>query len=138
MLMIAATTTIAAFLILQLVPGHARTNPPVRYHVEWNSPQTEKLGRTACYDCHSNETVWPWYSQIAPISWLVVRDVDEGRAKLNFSEGQELEGDEMIEKIQTGAMPPRKYLLLHPEANLNAEQKAQLIEGIRASLGAGD
>jgi len=126
------------FVILQLLPAPARTNPPVISQVQWNSPETEALVRRTCYDCHSNETVWPWYAQIAPMSWLVGRDVNEGRRALNFSEvRREFEGGELIENIENGKMPPRSYLILHPEANLSDAEKAQLIEGIRATLGAG-
>jgi hypothetical protein len=125
---------VVGFIILQVVPGFARTNPPVQYKVNWSSPETENLMRTACYDCHTNETVWPWYSQIAPISWLVVHDVNEGREKLNFSDGTgEIEADELIRQIQDGEMPPKIYLTMHPDANLSATQKAALIDGIRAT-----
>ncbi|MEZ4770229.1 MAG: heme-binding domain-containing protein [Caldilineales bacterium] len=73
---------VAVFLLIQLVPyGRDHTNPPVVQEPVWDSPQTEALARAACYDCHSNEVVWPWYSNIAPISWLVQRDVDEGRQR---------------------------------------------------------
>src|SRR5512134_2904759 len=72
---------------LQLVPyGRNHTNPPVQSAPQWDSPHTREWFARACADCHSNETVWPWYSNIAPISWLVQRDVDEGRRALNYSE----------------------------------------------------
>jgi hypothetical protein len=129
---------IVGFIILQLVPGYARTNPPVLYHVQWSSPETETLMRTACYDCHTNETVWPWYSQIAPVSWLVVKDVNEGREAMNFSEGTgEIEAEELIEQIEEGVMPPRSYLITHPDANLSADQIAVLIQGIHVTSFAG-
>jgi hypothetical protein len=129
---------IVGFIILQLVPGYARTNPPVLYNVQWSSPETETLMRTACYDCHTNETVWPWYSQIAPVSWLVVKDVNEGREAMNFSEGTgEIEAEELIEQIEEGVMPPRSYLITHPAANLSADQKAALIQDIDMTSFAG-
>lgn len=129
---------VAGFLILQVLPVYPRTNPPVQYHVSWSSPETETLMREACYDCHTNETVWPWYAQIAPVSWLVVHDVDEGREALNFSDGTgELEADELIEQIDEGAMPPNIYKMMHPDANLSADQQAALIAGIRATSFAG-
>src|SRR6478735_10619944 len=72
---------------IQFVPyGHAHTNPPVRLEPAWDSPQTRELAARACFDCHSNLTKWPWYSNVAPVSWLIQRDVDGGRAALNFSE----------------------------------------------------
>ena len=72
---------------IQAVPyGRAHDNPPVRSEPQWDSPVTRDLVVRACFDCHSNETIWPWYANIAPISWLTTRDVDEGRDELNFSE----------------------------------------------------
>lgn len=119
-----------------IVPAFARTNPPVERQIQWDSPQTEQLMRTACFDCHSNETAWPWYTQIAPVSWLMAKDVNEGRKEFNLSATRtELEGDEMIEQIERGAMPPRLYTLMHPDANLSDQQKADLIAGIRATFG---
>ncbi|MBI5666664.1 MAG: heme-binding domain-containing protein [Chloroflexi bacterium] len=113
----------------------AHTNPPVTTAIHWNSPETEKLMCAACMDCHSNETRWPWYSYIAPMSFLVVKDVNEGREAMNLSTGVEVEGEEMINEIEEGAMPKPVYTLLHPDANLNAGQKAQLIAGIQATFG---
>jgi len=72
---------------IQVIPyGHTHTNPPATGEPPWNSPQTRELIRRACFDCHSNGTVWPWYSNIAPVSWLVRRDVNGGRSHLNFTE----------------------------------------------------
>ena len=74
-------------LVVQVIPyGRDHTNPPVAAEPLWDSPQTRDLAVRACFDCHSNETEWPWYSNVAPISWLVQRDVEEGREELNFSE----------------------------------------------------
>lgn len=130
---------LAVLLVLvQLLPyGRAHTNPPVLATPTWDSPQTQALFERACADCHSNQTVWPWYSNVAPISWLVQRDVDEGRAKLNVSEwGRgEQEAGEIREVVYSGEMPPRVYLLTHPEARLSAQEKAALVEGLSASLG---
>ena len=75
-----------AFVAIQLVPyGRDHDNPAVIAEPNWDSPQTRDLFMTACGDCHSYETEWPWYSNIAPVSWLVQHDVEEGREKLNFS-----------------------------------------------------
>src|SRR5581483_2821093 len=77
----------ALFLLAQAVPyDRSHTNPPVTAEPRWDSPQTRELAARACFDCHSNLTTWPWYSNVAPISWLVQRDVDGGRSALNFSE----------------------------------------------------
>ena len=77
----------ALFIAIQFVPyGRAHTNPPVVQEAKWDSPQTRELAARACFNCHSNQTEWPWYSNIAPISWLLYRDVINGREQLNFSE----------------------------------------------------
>jgi hypothetical protein len=125
---------VVGFIVLQFVPGFAPTNPPVTTQIQWDSPKTQELMRRACMDCHSNETVWPWYSTIAPVSWLVVHDVDEGRSKMNLSTGFHVEAREMIREIQRGTMPKPIYLPLHPEANLTDAEKADLIAGIQATF----
>lgn len=127
---------LVAFIVIQFVPVAARTNPPVVSQINWDSPQTEQLARTACYDCHSNETVWPWYSYVAPVSWLVAHDVEEGRDAMNFSvsSADEISGEEAAEEIEAGEMPPRSYLVLHPSANLSDAQKQQLIAGLETTL----
>ena len=74
-------------LLIQLIPLPGRgNNPPVVAEPKWDSPQTAALVKRACYDCHSNQTVWPWYARIAPASWLIQRDVATGHTGLNFSE----------------------------------------------------
>ena len=79
--------SVALFLLIQFIPyGHAHSNPPVSQAVRFDSPRTQQLAKDACYACHSNLTDWPWDSDVAPASWLVQRDVDEGRGILNFSE----------------------------------------------------
>jgi Haem-binding domain len=75
---------ILAFIGIQFIPV-SRTNPQALAPIQWDSPQTQALARQACMDCHSNETVWPWYSHIAPVSWLAYYDVMRGRSELNFS-----------------------------------------------------
>ncbi len=83
----AAGVLVVGLIAIQLVPyGRNHTNPPVQSEPNWDSPETRALAERACFECHSNETAWPWYSNIAPVSWLVQHDVDEGREKLNFSE----------------------------------------------------
>ena len=126
---------VVAIVGLQLVPyGHTHTNPPVQAETTWDSPRTRELFTRACADCHSNETAWPWYSNIAPVSWLVQRDVDEGRAKFNISTGRG-EADESAEKVSSGEMPLRIYTLTHPAANLSAAEKQELIWGLQATFG---
>jgi hypothetical protein len=90
----------------------------------------------ACYDCHSNETVWPWYSQIAPASWLVQDHVDKGRAELNFSEwNKPQEGAESVEAVQEGEMPLRSYVAFHPKARLSHAEYQSLVNGLAATFG---
>lgn len=124
---------IVGFIVIQFVPGFARTNPPATFTMQWDLPQTAALMQRACNDCHTNETVWPWYSQVAT-SWLVVHDVDEGRQKLNFSTGSgEISAEDLVRVIENGSMSPQKYLILHPEANLTPEEKIQLVAGIQTT-----
>lgn len=130
---------VVIFGLIQLVPyGRNHTNPPVIAEPDWDSPATRELAKVACFDCHSNETVWPWYSSIAPLSWLIQRDTDEGRSKLNFSTwGQgEAEFEDAAEVVQEGEMPPLQYVIMHPDARLNDAQKQQLIKGLSLSVGA--
>lgn len=128
---------LGGMLLIQLVPyGRAHANPPVAAEPIWDSNQTRDLAVRACFDCHSNETVWPWYSKVAPVSWLVQRDVDEGRDELNYSEwNRAQEGEESAEKVREGSMPPRTYLLTHPDARLTDAEFAMLAEGLTATFG---
>jgi hypothetical protein len=124
-------------LLIQLVPLPGRgNNPAVVQEPKWDSPQTADLVKRACYDCHSNQTVWPWYSYVAPVSWLVYADVMEGRSRLNFSEWNRPQrgAGEIANIIQEGEMPPFQYLPMHPSARLSAAEKQQLITGIQNSL----
>ena len=125
----------AAAVAIQLVPVD-RTNPPVTREVRWDSDGTRELARRACYDCHSNETEWPWYARVAPASWLVAEDVEEGREHLNFSVWDEPNEDldEIVEVLEEGEMPLKKYTLLHPSARLTDEERQALIQGLRATL----
>jgi mono/diheme cytochrome c family protein len=124
----------------QLVPyGRDHDNPPVAAEPPWDTPTTRELARRACFDCHSNETQWPWYSNIAPLSWLIQRDVDEGRDELNWSEwGPDEEGDEGAETVIEGSMPPDTYSLLHPEARLSDQEIDALVAGLQATFGSDD
>ena len=131
---------VVAFVAIQLVPyGRNHTDPPVTAEPAWDSPQTRDLAARACFDCHSNQTDWPWYTNVAPVSWLTQRHVDEGRAKLNFSTwgtGRQ-ETQNIGRQINSGVMPPWDYLLLHPAARLGDAEKTQLISGLQATLGSG-
>ena len=127
-----------AFLLVQLVPyGRDHSNPPVVQEPAWDSLQTRELAVRACGDCHSNDTTWPWYSNIAPVSWLVYRDTIEGRQKLNFSEWNrpQRDADEAAKSVQKGEMPMPIYVTLHPEARLTATERDALIQGLQATFG---
>jgi mono/diheme cytochrome c family protein len=124
-------------VLIQFVPyGRDHVNPPVTQAAAFAPGPGLELARGACFDCHSNETVWPWYTNIAPGSWLVQRDVDEGRASLNFSEWDRPQGepDEMLEVIRDGDMPPTSYTLIHPEARLSDADRATLLAAMRQML----
>ncbi len=135
----ALLTIVGLSVLIQFVPyGREHTNPEVVSEPRWDSPRTRELFMRACGDCHSNETKWPWYSGIAPISWLVAYDVDEGREHFNVSMWgvqEENEGEEAAEEVREGEMPPWAYLLAHPEARLDEAEKRELIEGLVRTFG---
>ena len=117
-----------ALIVIQFIPMN-RTNPASISEI--NTPDDLKtIFRNSCYNCHSNETVWPWYSYIAPASWLLVSDVNEGREHLNFSNWNTLDlskqtklREEIWEEIREEKMPLWQYRILHPGSKLSQEQK---------------
>lgn len=142
---------IVLIALIQFVPTQ-HSNPPTADPVVFTDPNAEAIARRACYDCHSNQTVWPWYAYIAPFSWYSVNHVAEGRAQLNFSDvtatlTQARAGDEdgeqtstaelaeeSAETINKNEMPPAYYTLIHKDALLSAADKATLIAGINQAL----
>ncbi len=132
-------TSLAVIVIaLQFFPPSlSHSNPPVTGEPKWNSPETRATFFKACADCHSNETVFPWYSTIAPVSWLVESDIREGRKHFNISEWDRRinNGDKAAEEVQRGSMPSGLYLLMHSNANLNAADKKKFVEGLTATFG---
>jgi len=123
-------------LLIQLVPyGRDHTNPPVTAAPKFANAKTESLFKTSCGDCHSNLTTWRWYSNVAPASWLVQSDVDEGRSVMNFSEWNRPQPavDELVEQITGGSMPPSKYTILHKGAKLSDSEKKTLAAGLVAT-----
>lgn len=126
-------------VLIQFIPSSfSRTNPPVTGEPAWDQPSTRDVFMKACGDCHSNETVYPWYSTVAPISFAVENHIKEGRRHFNISEWDRSlrGGDDAAEEVQKGSMPIGPYLLMHPEANLTADQKRIFIEGLRTTFGA--
>jgi hypothetical protein len=134
----AGLVLVLAFVAIQFVPyGRDHVNPPVGAEPAWDSPETRALAKQACFDCHSNETAWPAYSKVAPVSWVVQRDVSEGRAVLNLSEWQrpQEEAKEAAEEVLEGEMPPRMYQLMHAQARLSATERERLARGLERTLG---
>ena len=127
-----------ALLAIQLVPyGRNHTNPPVTGEPAWDASETRALAKQACFDCHSNETEWPAYARIAPVSWLVQHDVDEGRAAMNFSEWTrpQKEAKEAAKEIREGEMPPAAYKLVHAHARLSPGDLDRLAQGLMRTVG---
>lgn len=132
---------------IQLVPI-SRTSPPVVREPVWDAPETRALAAQACFDCHSNETRWPWYARIAPVSWVLAYDVHEGREALNFSDWDRhavgIDPDEpfapkplaerIADEIRSGAMPPGTYRLGNPAARLSDAEKEALINGLQRTV----
>lgn len=138
---IAGISAVGLLIAIQAVPyGRNHWNLAVREEPAWDSQQTRDLVAKACFDCHSNQTDWPWYSFIAPASWLVQRDVDRGRNKLNFSEWDrpQEEAHEAAETVREGEMPPWQYRLLHSSAGLSSAEREALVQGLEATFGLGD
>ena len=150
---------VVAFLLIQALPfGRSHTNPAVHSEPPWDSPRTRELAIDACYDCHSNRTEWPWYSYIAPMSWLVEYDVYKGRDDLNFSEWEryqekwrekaERERLKELERLREGKKPKKEkppslvkvvlegemplwyYVIAHPDADLSEAEKQELAQGL--------
>jgi hypothetical protein len=134
-----AVIAVALFGLAQAVPyGRGNANPPVKAEPRWDSPRTRELAVRACFDCHSNPTTWPWYSNVAPVSWLTQRDVDGGRAVLNFSEwGPGSDLGEAAEAARDGEMPPWYYKPLHPRARLSSTETDALVAGLVRMLRGG-
>jgi hypothetical protein len=132
---------VGGFVLIQLVPyGRNHSNPPIQSEPNWDSPETRVLADRACFDCHSNEVDWSrWYTSVAPASWLVQHDVDDGRQRLNFSEwdqgGKPRDIKDLWTVLERNSMPPWQYLLLHSEAKLTPAEVDQLVAGLKASSG---
>jgi len=134
---IAVVGLVLALGVAQLIQPE-RTNPPADPQFSFAAlvrpPErvTQILGRS-CGDCHSSQTVWPWYSKVSPVSWLIAGDVTEGRSKLNFSqwniyspEMSRLRIKAVCAQVKSGDMPPWYYKPMHPGASLSAEDVAAI------------
>ena len=131
----AALVIVLLLILIQFIPIN-RSNPPVTQEVKWDSPATKALAQRACFDCHSNESTWPWYSHVAPISFFVANHVEEGRSRLNFSTWDQPNTDleEVVRSIKNGSMPLESYLWMHPDAKLTQSEKDALIAGLTATM----
>ncbi|MEP7362949.1 MAG: heme-binding domain-containing protein [Acidobacteriota bacterium] len=124
---------LALLTALQLVPAEMRTNPrsdPARsMEARLDVPsQIKSLLKNSCANCHSNETEWPWYSSLAPVSWVVAHDVNRARAAMNFSDWSDRPSAERgflaaaCAGVKSGRMPPSQYRILHPDAVFSPEE----------------
>lgn len=127
------------FVIMQFFQIN-KTNPPVRQEQDFitlSQPpeKIEQILRTACYDCHSHETSYPWYTNVAPISWWIRHHIDEGREHLDFSvwaeydaEKQDHKLEECVEEVEQGKMPLSSYTIVHRKAELSETERRELAE----------
>lgn len=140
-----AGVALALLVLIQLVPARLPGNDPSldqdMIRLEEVGEEEARLFRAACYDCHSNQTVYPWYSYVAPVSWLVIRDVKLGRETANYSDWGKLDRatrikllTETAEEIESGSMPMPIYTTMHPEARLSDDQRQLLIAWTEAQI----
>ena len=130
----------ALLVAIQLVPSGV-SNPASRGEVS-AQPEIQETLRRSCYDCHSNQTQWPWYAHVAPFSWAVARDIELGRRQLNFSEWgdyypvtRKRKLQWMGRALQQEVMPPLSYRLIHPSSRLSPQERAHLERWIDTELG---
>jgi mono/diheme cytochrome c family protein len=138
-LFLVAAGLLGLFVLAQLVPyGRSHANPRPTRAARFDSPQTRALFAGACADCHTYDTKWKWYSNVAPASWLVQRDVDEGRSNLNLSTWDRPQPgvDEVVERVVDGSMPPLQYKVAHPASRLSKAERRRLAEGLRRTYAA--
>jgi hypothetical protein len=130
-----AAGLVAVAVLIQLVPiGRDHGNPPVTSDAPWATAADRRLAVSACYDCHSNETQWRWYTSVAPVSWWTASHVREGREILNFSEWdrRQRETHEMGESVEERSMPPWSYTIEHGDARLSQAERDQLVRALQA------
>ncbi len=142
-----AAVIVAGLLVAIQAVRPARTNPAVDEGRTIQArtqmpPDIAALLERACNDCHSNKTIWPWYSQVAPTSWLLVHDVNEGRREFSLSNWAGYTPQRaarklrrMCEQVEKGKMPPADYLLMHAAARLSAQDREALCQWTRAEQG---
>jgi Haem-binding domain len=135
-----AVVGIVTMLAMQVVPyGRSHAKQPITGEPAWSSPRTRELMVRACFSCHSNEVTWPWYANVAPISWAVSDHVSTGRSSVNYSEftaGGE-KAHETLSVIKNRSMPPAYFTRfgLHPGAKLTDAEVTELVNGLLATPG---
>ncbi len=134
------TLAMTGLIAAQLIPAE-RSNPPVVGDVT-APPEIKATLRRACYDCHSNETRWPWYGHVAPFSWLVASHVRSGRKELNFFEWSAYYPQTRRHKLQwmgralrANEMPPWWYSLTHPASRLSERDRLELERWVATGIG---
>jgi len=127
------------FIAIQFIPSGMPENKPEEKNSIVHSnliagPVLEQI-RKSCFDCHSNQVQFPWYSKLAPSSWLLANHIREGRSNLNFSEWENYSNrektgllEEIKDEVSSGKMPPKSYLLIHRNAKLNTEEISALLK----------
>jgi hypothetical protein len=125
------------FALIQVIPyGRTHANPPTTREPAWDSLRTRDLAVRACFDCHSNQTRWPGYADVAPLSWVVQDDVESGRSVINFSSWDQrfALAESSSTSVLTGNMPPTWYRMAHPDADLSDAERTELANGLDATL----
>jgi len=125
-------------LALAMAGCGAPQNPTVVQEPDWDTAETRALAMKAgCFDCHSHETHWPWYTAVPGLNSVIVHHVLEGREEFNLSrmDRPQDEAGEAAEALEEGEMPPPYYTVLHPSARLSADERAALIRGLEATFG---
>ena len=126
-------SVLGLFLVIQLVPyGWRHPNPPVVRDAPWPDAESAAIARRACYDCHSNESKWPAYSYVAPLSWLVRYDVDQARERFNFSDWDRYQGkaSNAVDQVLAGTMPQTRYTIIHRSAKLTDAEVSKLSDAL--------
>jgi hypothetical protein len=132
---------VGLFLAIQLVPyGWWHENPAVIQDAPWPDEESRRIARQSCYGCHSNEVDFPFYSYLAPFSWLVRYDVQQARRELNFSDWEQYsdEADDAVEVVRDGEMPLDRYTWIHRDAALTPAERDHLIAALMQMARADD
>lgn len=129
---------LSAVLAIQLIPSSSTPEIKNGIPVKWDSSETKQLFDRACADCHSNTTNYPWYSKVAPISWLINEDINEGREHFNVDTvGMQSKNKltDAAEEVEEGKMPMKIYVMMHKKADLTSEEQDKLVNGLKNTFG---